>query len=140
MKLNIKKLTPEAEYRLGSKGAAGIDLKAMSMEYLDKNTIRYNLGVAVEIPEGYFGMLVARSSVVNRGMMLTNGVGIIDSDYRGPLMAVFTIVDRVKSHYLPGEYVCQLVIVPTAKVEVNEIYQLLDTERGEGGFGSTDIA
>jgi dUTP pyrophosphatase len=94
--------------------------------------------IAVEIPEGYAGLLLARSSVSKRGLMLANGVGLIDSDYRGELLAKFNIVQDGFELYTIGERCCQLLIIPAPIVTLKEVDQLTDTARGRGGFGSTN--
>jgi len=139
MRIEIKKLNVNAAFRWGSEHAVGIDFKATSLSYLDDDTISYGLGVAIQMPTGYFGMLVARSSVISRGLMLANGVGIIDPDYRGELKAVFRVVDKEKSRYVLGEYVCQLILIPTSPVRIiSDTVQLSPTVRSVNGFGSSD--
>lgn len=139
MKIEIKKLNVNAAFRWGSEHAVGIDFKATSLSYLDDDTISYGLGVAIQMPAGYFGMLVARSSVISRGLMLANGVGIIDPDYRGELKAVFRVADKEKSRYVLGEYVCQLILIPASPVRIiSDTVQLSPTVRSVNGFGSSD--
>ena len=95
-------------------------------------------GIAVAIPQGYFGMLCARSSIHKKGISLANGVGIIDSGYRGEIIANYYGDD----YYHIGDKCCQLVIVPAHpdEVEFREVKDLPDSwdGRGDGGFGSTD--
>lgn len=93
--------------------------------------------LAVEIPRGHFGMIVPRSGLGNRGVGLVNTVGIIDSDYRGEIgiKLVNTSVDPIEIQ--KGDRVAQMVIVPYARVEIEEVDELSETERGHNGFGST---
>ena len=99
----------------------------------------YHTGIAVEIPEGYFGLFVPRSSVSKKSLMLTNGVGIIDSDYRGEIMGKFrSTTDVVPAVYKEGERFAQLLILPIPDVQFEESDTLSETERGENGYGSTD--
>lgn len=95
-----------------------------------------NLGIRVAIPDGYYGQLTLRSSAGQKGLTIPNGVGIIDSGYRGDLkLAVTTLSDPVL--IAVGERVCQLVILPQVPVSVKAAPMEDNTSRGEGGFGST---
>ena len=149
---------------------AGVDLTAISVEYDEvTDCIIYDTGIAVEIPAGYFGLVVPRSSIHKTDLMLTNHAGIIDSDYRGTIKAKFKIisdydhaatmygefnellqegkfciyvnseVDSISGCpiYKPGDRICQLIIVPIPLIKYIESDTLSDTERGDGGFGST---
>ena len=143
MKVNFKKLHADAVTPIyAHDGDAGIDLTAVSFtqEYdrSGKLVIVYHTGIAVEIPEGYVGLLFMRSSVSKYSVSMTNAVGVIDSGYRGELMVKMKLTtDAVPTIYQPGEKIAQLVIVPYLKAELNEVEELAETERGEGGFGST---
>lgn len=143
MKVNFKKLHADAVTpSYAHDGDAGMDLTAVSFtqEYdrSGKLVIVYHTGIAVEIPEGYVGLLFMRSSVSKYSVSMTNAVGVIDSGYRGELMVKMKLTtDAVPTIYQPGEKIAQLVIVPYLKAELNEIEELVETERGEGGFGST---
>lgn len=143
MKVNFKKLHADAVTpSYAHDGDAGMDLTAVSFtqEYdrSGKLVIVYHTGIAVEIPEGYVGLLFMRSSVSKYSVSMTNAVGVIDSGYRGELMVKMKLTtDAVPTIYQPGEKIAQLVIVPYLKAELNEVEELTETERGEGGFGST---
>ena len=101
--------------------------------------IVYHTGIAVEIPEGYFGALVPRSSISKKSISLVNCIGVIDSDYRGEIIAKFrNTSDVVPAVYKEGERFAQLLILPVPDVQFEEAETLSDTERGEGGFGSTN--
>lgn len=146
MKIKFTKLNPEAVTpKAGSAGAAGYDLTAISYNYVSNAAVpyyNYEFGLAVEIPEGYVGLLFPRSSVSNKDLMLTNCVGVIDSDYRGPLSARFKTTHfkgELPNIYKAGERVVQLVVVPFQRLEFEEVSneELTKTERNTGGFGST---
>ena len=99
----------------------------------------YHTDLAVEIPEGYFGAVFNRSSVSKKSLMLTNAVGVIDSGYRGEITAKFrSTTDVVPAVYKEGERFAQLVILPVQDAQFEEAEILSDTDRGEGGYGSTD--
>lgn len=135
MEISIKKLNDEAYWHRGTDGAAGMDLMATSRTVSETKVV-YGLGVAIAIPEGYVGFLLPRSSIINKGLRLANSVGVIDSDYRGEVKAVFELKDYGPM-YLVGEMVCQLVVVPYINFNFTECEELSNTERGEKGFGST---
>lgn len=133
MKIKIKKLTADAIIpRHETPGAAGVDLYVT--DYVEKNYYtEYHTGLAVEIPEGYVGLLFPRSSISKQpGALLANSVGVIDSDYRGEIRCRFR-----NAKYLIGERMAQLVVVPYSQIEFEEVFDLSETDRGEGGFGST---
>lgn len=122
---------------------AGLDLTAtrltQEVDASGKLILVYHTDIAVEIPEGYVGLLFMKSSVYNRSLTLTNAVGVIDSGYRGEIISKFKITtDAIPSVYQPGEKFAQLVIVPVALDETEFVDELSNTERGEGGFGSTE--
>ena len=120
----------------GTTGAAGFDLTAVSLETTE-TTLKYDTGIAVEIPPGYVGLVFPRSSVCKTGLSLANSVGVIDSDYRGSISFVFYKPAVCIVPYLPGDRIGQLVIVPIPEVEFVEVEELSETERGAGGYGST---
>lgn len=140
MKLKIKKLTPSAETPTrGSDGAAGWDLYCTKIEIYNVNQLKASTGIAVEIPPGHVGLLFPRSSIVKTGMRLGNSVGVIDSDYRGEITAVFDVQTRYEAaNYRIGDRIVQLVIVPYVEFDGIEVCEKLSrTERGTGGYGST---
>ena len=135
MLLKYKKMYIEAvDPRQATLGSNGFDLTATYVEKWPGNVWAYGTGIAVEIPKGYCGLLMARSSVVNTGAFLSNGVGLIDSDYRGEL--IFKFYGK-KKPYKVGERIGQLLIVGYPQVELHRVKDLSKTERGEGGYGST---
>lgn len=148
MQIKFKKLAPGAVApKQGTLGSAGFDLVAIRREVdMEHDLVLYHTGIAVEIPRGYVGLLFPRSSIHRLHVSLTNSVGVIDSDYRGEVKAVFRakVLPRVASSegyhysmYEVGERFAQLVIVPIPDVEYVEAEELSETCRGEGGYGST---
>ncbi len=152
MKLKIKRLYPSATIPSYAKGGdACFDLTATSINLMDK-FIEYGTGLAVEIPEGYVGLIFPRSSVTNKDLMLKNSVGVIDSGYRGEIKFRFLRTKEPKSNgilgsgysswnhpdvYTIGERIGQMMILPYPTVEFEEVDELTETNRGEGGYGST---
>lgn len=96
-------------------------------------------GVHVAIPEGHVGMLFVRSSTgIKRHLVLSNGTGIIDSGYRGPIKISLHNTGNETQHIPAGDYIAQLVVVPIATNNIAEVPELGDTERGTNGIGSSD--
>lgn len=121
---------------------AGLDLVATrittEINECGQLIIVYHTDLALEIPKGYFGILVPRSSIYKKSLMLTNHAGIIDSGYRGEIMGKFrATTDVVPAVYKEGERFAQLLILPVYETEFEETAELSQTERGEGGYGST---
>jgi dUTP pyrophosphatase len=152
MKVRIKKLSELAVVPSYAKdGDAGMDLIATSIISDTPTQITYGLGVALEIPKGFVGLVFPRSSIRKTGLQLSNSVGVIDSGYRGELQATFNklfggeaMYDEMKvkeiqpnDFYKVGDRVAQIMIIPHPPIEFEEADELSDTERGEGGFGST---
>jgi dUTP pyrophosphatase len=141
MKVSIKKLHPNAVIPTYAKeGDAGMDLIATSVISDTLTQITYGLGIALEIPEGFVGLVFPRSSIRKTNLQLSNSVGVIDSGYRGELQATFNktqAVDRYPEYYKIGDRVCQIMIIPHPTIDFQEADELSDTERGDGGFGST---
>lgn len=102
----------------------------------DPLSIVYKTGIAVEIPPGYFGAMFARSSIRDTGLSLCNSVGVIDSGYRGEIVFSFYRENGIGC-YLHGDKIGQLVILPLPKVELVEVDDLSDSDRGAKGLGST---
>lgn len=144
MTLKFKKLSEKAVMPTKAhKSDAGLDLTAVGISTqineCGQLCIVYHTGLAVEIPEGYVGLLFPRSSIYKKSLAQTNSVGVIDSGYRGEIMAVFkTTTDVIPAVYKEGERFCQLVIIPIPDIEVEEADELSESERGENGYGSSD--
>lgn len=135
----FKRLDPKADDPMrGSRFAAGYDLTAVSVDYDTKTATRcYGTGLAFEIPEGFAGFVFPRSSIFRQGQLLTNCVGVIDSDYRGEVYMRFADRDDCPSEYRLGDRIGQMIVMPVPKVEYVEAAELSETERGTGGYGST---
>jgi dUTP pyrophosphatase len=137
--VNIKKLHPNAVIPSYAKeGDAGMDLTAVDM-ITDpaEGIVEYPTGLSFEIPVGYVGLLFPRSSVSNKSVMLANSVGVVDSGYRGPVSLKFRMLATRQVAYEVGDRIGQIVIMPYPKVNFNVVEELSETERGEGGFGSS---
>jgi dUTP pyrophosphatase len=142
MKVNIKKLHPDAVIPTYAKvGDAGMDLTITSIISETTTDVTYGFGIALEIPFGFVGLVVPRSSVRKYDLALTNSVGVIDSGYRGELQATFKKTSWLKqdssTKYNVGDKGAQIMIIPHPTIEFEEADELSDTERGDGGFGST---
>lgn len=143
MVLKVKKLSEKAVLPIRAhKDDAGLDLTATrvttELNECGQLILVYHTDIAIEIPEGYFGLLVCRSSISKKSLALTNCVGIIDSNYRGEVTAKFkTTTDVVPAVYNVGERFAQLLILPVPQIDIEEAEELTETDRGEGGYGST---
>ena len=136
MKVKIKKLHPSAvipEY--ARQGDAGMDLTAIDV-VADGSTLTYKTGLAIEIPFWHVGLLFPRSSVYKTGQTLTNCVGVIDSGYRGEIMLKYTLSPYAKEYNI-GDRVGQLIIMPYPKIDFHEVDELIPSDRGDGGYGSS---
>ena len=141
MKVKIKKLHSNAVIPTYSKdGDAGMDLVATSINF-DGTQVTYGTGLSMEIPEGFVGLVFPRSSIRKTDLSLSNSVGVIDSGYRGEIQATFnqrSLSSQSGSFlYGVGDRIMQIIIVPYPPIEFEEVNELNNTERGEGGFGST---
>lgn len=150
MKVRIKKLRKDAVIPAYAKdGDAGMDLTCTSRKWdVENNVWEYGTGLAFEIPKGYVGLIFPRSSIFKYDLSLSNAVGVVDSGYRGEVMAKFKetltfeddeILTRTGdgSVYGIGERICQIIIIPIPEIEFEEVVDLTETERGIGGYGSS---
>ena len=142
MEVRIKKLDPRAKLpQYGSAAAAGADLYALldaPLTLQPGETALLPTGLSAEIPEGYVGLIFARSSMgIKRGLAPANKVGVIDADYRGEIKVGLYNHSAGPQTVEPFERVAQFMIVPFLRAEFTESETLSDTARGEGGFGST---
>ena len=137
--IKVKKLHPNAVIPSYSKvGDAGMDLTITSEIENTTFSVSYGFGIAMEIPKNYVGLVFPRSSVRNQELVLSNCVGVIDSGYRGELQATFKKTNGLDSlKYKVGERGAQIIILPYPQVKMVESEELSNTERGDGGFGST---
>ena len=140
MKLNVKKLDSRAVIpTYGTEYSAGADLYSLDEVTVEPHaTVLVHTGIAAEIPEGYCGLIFARSGLATkRGLAPANKVGVIDADYRGEIMVALHNHSSQAASVDSGERIAQLAIVPFLKAEFAEVDELSDTARGAGGFGST---
>lgn len=140
--VKVKKLNENAIIpTYGTEFSAGADLYALPGEKIvigAHKTVMIHTGLAMEIPEGYAGLIFARSGLASKkGLAPANKVGVVDSDYRGEFMVALHNHTDEDKEIEGGERVAQLVIVPFLKAAFDVAYELSDTVRGEGGFGST---
>jgi dUTP pyrophosphatase len=164
MKVKIKKVRESAFLPTKAHDTdAGYDLYADTKCHDDDGNVVYGTGVAVEIPKGYVGLVFPRSSIAKQDILLSNSVGVIDSGYRGEIMAKFKpthiaanpiklwwqahvlnkkTLDLVQSsihrnEYEIGDRIAQLIIMPYPEVEFEEVNELSNSDRGVGGYGSS---
>jgi dUTP pyrophosphatase len=140
--VKIKKLHPNAVIPSYSKeGDAGMDLTITSVIFETNTDVSYGFGIAMEIPQGHVGLVFPRSSIRNFDLSLTNAVGVIDSGYRGEIQATFKKTNWLKGNnsekYEIGDRGAQIIIIPYPKINFIESEKLTETDRGNGGFGST---
>jgi dUTP pyrophosphatase len=143
LQIKVKKLNPNAVIPSYSKdGDAGMDLTITEIINHTNNDVTYGFGIAMEIPKGYVGLIFPRSSIRKYDLLLTNAVGVIDSGYRGEIQATFKIIvddSPFYNKYEIGERGAQIIILPYPQIKFVESDTLSDTDRGEGGFGSTGV-
>lgn len=142
MNMKIKKLTETAVIPTrGSNQAAGYDLYAdleNAIEVKPHETVKINTGISIAVPEGYFGAIFARSGLsTKKGLRPANCTGVVDSDYRGPVIVALHNDSEIAQLVEPGERIAQMVVMPYLAVDFEVVEELDETERGEGGFGST---
>lgn len=138
MDIEIKALSSKAKVSKAHEHDAGLDLTCVRVENCG-GFIEYGTGVAMSIPEGYVGLLFPRSSVSNKSLIMANSVGVVDANFQGEIKVRMRRLDLEDfKGYNVGDRIAQLVIVPLATYKltlVDEFSQ--DSERGEGGFGSS---
>lgn len=148
LNVRIKILDEKAVVPTYSKsGDAGMDLTITSIIEDSRDKIKYGYGIAVEIPEGYVGLVFPRSSISKKDLLMTNSVGVIDSGFRGQIMSVFyktNVYDHLtesficNDNYKIGDRGAQLLILPYPKINFVISEELNKTERNDGGYGSSD--
>lgn len=138
MRVRFKKLSEKAVTPQYAKpGDAGMDMVATS---LIKNEVFYEYGtdIAVEIPEGYVGLVFPRSSISKTKQILANHVGVVDSGYRGEIKFRFKKLAWDNGEvYEVGDKIGQLIVIPYPTIELEEVDGLSETHRGDGAFGSS---
>jgi len=154
MQVKIKKIHPDAVIPSYSKpGDAGMDITAISLNNTDEY-VEYGTGLSFEVPEGHVMLIFPRSSNSKKDLLLCNSVGVLDSGYRGELLFRYKRVLRpvtfenenghmetwlnCDQQYAIGDKIGQIMILPYPAIEFEEVEDLSETERGTGGFGSTD--
>ena len=142
-KLFVKRLDPRVQLpAYQTPGAAAMDLAALLEEPLTvapRALVSIPTGLAIALPDaGWVALIFARSGLgIKHGIALSNGVGVIDSDYRGEIRVGLTNLSDIPYTIQPGDRISQLMVVPVARAAVLELEELPDTARGAGGFGST---
>ena len=128
----------QGKHQHSTPGSAGVDLFIKDL-HIKGNEAKIHTGVRVEIPEGYVGLLFARSSLAKTGWILANSVGVIDSDYRGEIIVKLRFVgENYEMPFHLGDRVAQLVVVPMISPAIWQVGEIdRNTKRGEKGFGST---
>ncbi|MDD6250115.1 MAG: dUTP diphosphatase [Bacilli bacterium] len=142
MLVRFKKINPNASIpTYGSSYAAGCDLSAcidQAISIPPHTTIKVPTGLAIELPENTVGLIYARSGMATkRHLAPANKVGVIDADYRGEIIVALHNHSEEAQTIEVGERIAQLVVAPFYHVEFEEVDELSETVRGEGGFGST---
>jgi len=141
--VRVKKVRKDAVIpKYATSSAAGVDLysclDSAEVEIVPSETVLIPTGFSMEIPEGYVGLIYARSGLASKtGLAPANKVGVIDSDYRGEIMVALHNHSSRAAVVKKGERIAQLVITPYFRAEFEEAEELNDTERDSGGFGST---
>lgn len=146
MNIKVKKLRVDAKLPTkGSVKAAGYDLYACGDDYNEATiypheTFKVGTGLAMAIPDGYFGAIFARSGLATKqGLRPANCVGVVDSDYRGEVIVALHNDSNDAQTYHNGDRIAQLVIMPYLSADFDEVDELDNTERGNGGFGHTGV-
>lgn len=138
MKVNIKKLHADAVIpKYAKESDAGLDLTATSIIQEDENRIVYGTGIAMEIPDGFVGLVYPRSSIRKYDLVLSNSVGVIDAGYRGEIQATFLKTDMTGNSYKVGDRIAQIIIMEYPTIVFQEVEELTESERGTGGHGSS---
>ena len=146
LQVNIKKLSDNAVIPTYAKdGDAGMDLTATSKSYDDHGNVCYGTSLAFEMPKGFVGLLFPRSSNTKKDLILGNSVGVLDSGYRGEVVFKFREllpserdIEFGAREYEVGDRIGQIIIMPHPQIMFNVVDELSSSDRGIGGFGSTD--
>ena len=144
LKIKLQKVTEDARMPIkGSEHAAAYDVYAHSITFPSHNKVCIGLGFSTEIPRGYRGIIVPRSNLTKHDWIMNNSFGVIDSDYRGEWMVIFTsLKEDMLTNALPygvGDRVAQIYFEEVVAVTFDIVPELEPSERGEGGFGSTGL-
>jgi dUTP pyrophosphatase len=145
LKIKLQKVTEDARMPIkGSEHAAAYDVYAHSITRTGDGKVKVGLGFKTEIPKNYKGIIVPRSNLTKFRWVLNNSFGVIDSDYRGEWMAIFTLIDNSDTDsdefpYGVGDRVAQIYFEEVLPISFDVVPELESSERGEGGFGSTGL-
>ena len=143
MKIKIinKSKHPLPQYQ--TQGSSGMDLRANLDEKIILKSLERTLvptGIYIELPQGYEAQIRARSGLaLKKGLALPNGIGTIDSDYRGELKIIFVNLGKEDIEINDGDRIAQMVIMKIERPDIEEVEILGDTERSQGGFGHTGL-
>jgi dUTP pyrophosphatase len=141
MRVHLKKLHEKAVVpQYAKQSDAGMDLTATSIIKSDDEQVVYGTGIALEIPEGYVGLVFPRSSIRKTDLIMSNSVGVIDAGYRGEIQVTFNkkyYDDEANVIYNVGDRVAQIIILPHPQISFLEVDELSDSERGTAGHGSS---
>lgn len=140
--VKFKKIDPDAQIpKFKTPGSAGCDLCAcieMTQRIEPGATFLVPTGLIMEIPEGYEGQVRSRSGLcVNTGLRVANSPGTVDSDYRGEVKVILTNTGRAVEHINKGDRIAQMVFAKVEQAQFINVDEVSETERGDGGFGST---
>lgn len=142
MKTKIKKFYEDSQLPTYAHSSdAGMDLYVHHYECdPESNIVTYHTGIGLEIPEGYVGLVFARSSIYKTGQIVSNGVGVVDCGYTGEILLKTYLVDNNVNKpivFKKGERCGQMIIMPYPKIELELVDELSKSERGDNGHGST---
>lgn len=140
--VNVKKLRDDAIIPTqGSQYAAGYDLYAAidtPITIKSEETVKIGTGLAFELPEGFFAGIFARSGLATKqGLRPANCVGVVDCDYRGEVIVAIHNDSNRNTVIAPGDRIAQMILLPYQSMEFTEVSDLSETNRGDGGFGSS---
>lgn len=138
--VKIRKVHPDAVIPFRAHATdAGMDVIAISME-MTEDYVEYDTGLQFQLPEGYAMLIFPRSSNSKKDLLLCNSVGILDAGYTGNLKLRFKLTTEgyTEKIYNPGDKVGQIMIIPYPEINFIETEIFNETERGDGGFGSTN--
>ena len=143
MKVRILKKNNHAMPEYKTEGSSGIDLRCNSDETIKLKPLERKLvptGIFMEIPTGYEAQVRARSGLaIKHGISLVNGIGTIDSDYRGEVKVIMVNLSNEDYEINPGDRIAQIVFQKIERADLVEVEEITETERGAGGFGHTGI-
>lgn len=140
IEIDVRKLVDDVQLPTrGSREAAGRDIYSLEDAVIKPDEVHiFRTGFSMAIPQGYFGAVYSRSGMsTKRGLTVSTGVSVIDSDYRGELFVGLRNESKEDQKIYKGDKIAQLVIQAYAETQFREVEQLPETERGAGGFGST---